>query len=282
MYHHYTPLSAQINTSFFTFNRQFNHLHMGGQSATDKEFLVSIVIATFNAAGYLPDCIQSVIALNIPDLEIVVVDGGSTDGTLEIIRSFNNGNITWISEPDKGIYDALNKGTKLARGKWLHFLGADDRLLPGFRDMTGKLRQGGSNVVYYGNSDAYYGPGPRPSYILLTGPFSKYRLAKYCMNHQAILYPATVFRKYAYDLQYKVFADYAVNIQLWGDADFVKQYHPFTVALYNMTGFSSVTSDAAFIRDKAELIRKNFGLGIYLRFLYKRFKKKLEGAKDFQ
>ncbi|RFM27816.1 glycosyltransferase [Deminuibacter soli] len=242
--------------------------------------LVSIVIATYNAADYLQGCLQSIADLSLPGIEVVIIDGGSTDATPAIAQSFTTLRMVWQSGPDAGIYDALNKGITAASGRWLHFLGADDRLLPGFATLFAQLKQPGT--VYYGSSEAWYGKGERPSYVLLGGPFSRYRLAKYCMNHQCILYPAAVFARYRYNLRYRVFADYALNIQVWGDPQFKKQFVPVKVALYNMTGFSSVCDDLLFRQDKARLIRKHMGMLVYLRFMLKRYKKKREGATDFQ
>ena len=195
------------------------------------------------------------------------------------MKEFDKGNVVWISEPDKGIYDALNKGIKLARGKWFYFLGADDRLLQGFSEMASKLKD--ENTVYYGNSVPFYYSSNKPSYELLIGKFSNYRLAKYCMNHQAVIYPAKAFYKYEYDLRYKVFADYALNIQVWGDRDFKKIFYPVTIARYNMTGFSSTITDVQFKKDKPRLIRKSMGWLMYARFIFKRFKKRLRRETDF-
>ena len=178
------------------------------------QVLISIIIATFNAGEHLRLCLDSIKSATEKNIEIIIIDGGSQDNTISIVKEFDKGNVVWISEPDKGIYDALNKGIKLARGKWFYFLGADDRLLQGFSEMASKLKD--ENTVYYGNSVPFYYSSNKPSYELLIGKFSNYRLAKYCMNHQAVIYPAKAFYKYEYDLRYKVFADYALNIQLWG------------------------------------------------------------------
>jgi glycosyltransferase involved in cell wall biosynthesis len=247
-------------------------------AAKVDKILVSIIIATYNSAAHIRECLESIINQAEKNIEIVVVDGGSTDSTLSIIKEFTNQNIVYISEPDKGIYDALNKGVKISKGKWLYFMGTDDRLLPGFSEMASKLKDEFS--VYYGNSEPYYYSDQKPSYELLSGEFSNYRLAKYCINHQAIIYPANAFLKYNYDLKYRVFADYALNLKVWGDHGFKKIFYPIAIARYNMTGFSSTVNDAQFKKDKSTLIRKSMGWIIYSRYLLKRFKKKLKGEKD--
>lgn len=224
--------------------------------------LVSIIIATFNSEKHIQGCLSSIVKQSEKNLEIVVIDGASTDRTLEIIRELKLPNLTVVTEPDNGIYEALNKGVKIAKGKFLYFLGSDDRLLEGFGQLTQKLES--ENTVYYGNS--------APLDILLSGKFSKYRLAKYCMNHQSIIYPASVFRKYSYDLKYRVLADYALNIKVWGDNSFRKKHYPYTVAHYNMDGFSSRNKDLAFVQDRKKLIRDHMGLLTYIRYLFKEFK----------
>lgn len=89
---------------------------------------ISIITATFNAAGQLPYTLRSLCAQTFREFEWIVVDGGSTDGTHEWLRENDNLISSWISEPDRGIYDAWNKACALARGEWLLFLGAGDEL----------------------------------------------------------------------------------------------------------------------------------------------------------
>lgn len=235
--------------------------------------LISVIIATFNAGKDIAACIESIITQAYKNIEIVVVDGGSTDNTVDVLKQFDYHLLNWISEPDKGIFDALNKGAMMANGKWLHFLGADDRLLPGFSEMVAWLKD--EDTVYYGDSKEFYDGQGEPAYHVLTGSFSKYRLAKYCINHQAIIYPSTVFKKYQYELKYKVFADYVLNMQVWGDRNFKKVYHPVFIVLYSLAGFSTKNSDRLFERDKAMLIKKSMGWPVYLRFRLKNFKKKI-------
>lgn len=88
--------------------------------------LISIVVAVYNGAKTLQQCIDSISHQTYPSKELIIIDGGSLDGTVELLRS-NQENITyWISEPDRGIYSAWNKGVSQAKGDWICFLGADD------------------------------------------------------------------------------------------------------------------------------------------------------------
>lgn len=87
---------------------------------------VSIITATFNKAGTIEGCIESVLNQSYKDIEFIIVDGGSRDRTMAIIEKHNNKISHWVSEPDKGIYDAFNKGLELASGDVVGFLNADD------------------------------------------------------------------------------------------------------------------------------------------------------------
>ncbi len=91
-------------------------------------FKISIVTITFNSEEYLEQTIQSVVAQTYPNIEYIVIDGGSTDGTLDIIRRYERHIDRWISEPDDGIADAMNKGISHATGDFLYFLHSDDYL----------------------------------------------------------------------------------------------------------------------------------------------------------
>lgn len=87
---------------------------------------ISIIVAVKNASKTLQICIDSIRAQTYPDKELIVIDGGSTDGTLEIIKKNSDQINHWVSESDKGIYNAWNKGLEHASGDWIYFLGADD------------------------------------------------------------------------------------------------------------------------------------------------------------
>lgn len=87
---------------------------------------VSIITAVLNNKEHIEDCVRSVLGQTYPDIEYIVIDGGSTDGTVEVIRQYCARISKWITEPDKGLYDALNKGLELATGEIVGFLHSDD------------------------------------------------------------------------------------------------------------------------------------------------------------
>lgn len=89
---------------------------------------VSIITVTYNSEKFLEDCISSVQMQNYPHIEHIIIDGRSEDGTIDIIRRYEKGIAKWVSEPDKGMYDALNKGMQMATGDIIGTLNSDDVL----------------------------------------------------------------------------------------------------------------------------------------------------------
>jgi glycosyltransferase involved in cell wall biosynthesis len=97
----------------------------------DGRPLVTVITAVINAAGMVKGCIESVLLQDYPNIEHIVLDGGSSDGTVDVLRQYDDRIALWRSEPDLGVYDAWNKALIEARGEWICFLGADDEFLPG-------------------------------------------------------------------------------------------------------------------------------------------------------
>lgn len=92
--------------------------------------LISIIVAVLNDKATLQQSIDSVAQQTYPNKELIIIDGGSRDGTVEVLKANREKITRWISEPDRGIYDAWNKGVKLAGGDWIGFLGAGDFYAP--------------------------------------------------------------------------------------------------------------------------------------------------------
>lgn len=112
---------------------------------------VSIITVTYNSARYLEECILSVLRQDYADIEHIIVDGGSTDGTLQIIEKYKEHISQWVSEPDHGMYDAINKGMKMATGDVIGTLNSDD-LLAGTNVISSIV-----NTFDFEQVDAVYG-----------------------------------------------------------------------------------------------------------------------------
>lgn len=224
---------------------------------SDHQPLVSIVCVTYNAAAVLPDLIKSVDAHKTDEIEFVVIDGNSTDDTLSIIKANEAVIDSWISEPDKGIYDAMNKSIAHTKGRWIIFLGADDTLQDEFLYMLPVLKD--PHTVYYGNA-IFYG---KPFYK----EYDDYYLTKLNICHQAIFYPRGLFDKYQYNLKYKVYADYHLNLRLWHDKTFKFVHTDYLIASFPEGGFSTHTKDVAFEADRDMLFKKYLTRKSYYRYL---------------
>ena len=111
---------------------------------------VSIITVVYNGAEFIRTCIESILNQTYPDIEYIIVDGKSTDGTVDIIKSYGKRVTQFISEPDKGLYDAMNKGIQMATGDVIGLLNADDyyRHNRVIENMVATFERTGSDAVY--------------------------------------------------------------------------------------------------------------------------------------
>jgi len=143
-------MKADTRTSHFAL-RTFT-CHWNTLSVTTP--LVSIITPSFNQAGFLEETIQSVLGQSYPRLEYILVDGGSSDGSLQIIQRYASRLAWWVSEPDKGQTDAINKGFSRARGEILAWLNSDDTYHPGaVAEAVGYLLSHPQAGMVYGDAD---------------------------------------------------------------------------------------------------------------------------------
>lgn len=246
-----------------------------GRATASRQPLVSIITVVLNGAGTLDQAIKSVVKQGFKDFEYIIVDGGSADGSIEIIKKYDSQLTCWTSEPDKGIYDAMNKGVALSKGKWVYFLGSDDQLLDGFATAANCLKD--AKTLYYGN---VYRPVIDRIY---DGQFSAYKLACRNICHQSIFYPRAVWARYSYNLKYPVFADYDLNLRCFADDHINFEYIPVTIAVFSDAGgISRTQADSAFEKDKFTLIKEGFPFWIYMLILVRSFLLKMLAAVRLQ
>lgn len=174
----------------------------------DSGPLISVIIAARNCAHCLPEALNSLFAQQYANFEIIIIDGGSTDGTVDIIRQAEKKISSWVSEPDKGIADAFNKGILRSSGQLLFFMGADDELYDDkvFQDVASGLKSMKEPYFFYG--DLYYSYKEKIKLIHQNFTFKKFRHYN-CIPHQAMFMDRWFVEKYGYfDTDYTFAMDY--------------------------------------------------------------------------
>jgi len=168
---------------------------------------ITIIIATRNSSALLPTALDSVLQQRFQDWECLIVDGASTDGTLDVIARYEaiDHRFRHISEPDRGTYDAFNKGVAEARGEWIHFLGSDDTLTQeSFVSLLEQARDTKAEVIS-GSINTFKADG---SCDLL-----KSKSWEGC--HQAKLTRrSAILQMGGFDLKYRISADLDLNVRM--------------------------------------------------------------------
>lgn len=187
--------------------------------------LISVIIAVFNGSGTLQKCLDSVASQTYLEKEVIVIDGGSSDGTVDLLRD-NGSTITyWESEPDKGIAHAWNKGLKKSNGEWIIFIGADDRLHDAsvLSDMAITLCDDLESDLVYGQ--ILFGDG-RFENIILGDSFdwAIYR-RRMLIPHTGCFQRKSLFKELGdFDESYKVAMDYEIFLRKPGlKAKFIRR-----------------------------------------------------------
>jgi len=183
---------------------------------------LSIIIPTYNSIISIERCLESISKQSVKDVEIVVQDGGSTDGTIEALLLFRDQHpefgVSVFQEQDGGVYDAMNKGMAHAQGEWLYFLGSDDELHDEFvfEQVFSFIERSQFDVIY-GDVHVRGDAGWAPDNAIYDGRFDLRKLLRTNICHQAIFYRATFVKEYigCFECRYVVCADWDFNLRCW-------------------------------------------------------------------
>jgi len=206
---------------------------------------LSIITINFNNADGLQKTMDSVFCQSSHEFEYIVIDGGSTDGSKELISQYANKyksiTFTWVSEADNGIYHAMNKGIKMAKGEFLQFLNSGDYLIAS--DVTEKML--GQQIdcgIFYGNKIKIF-PDGRKLYNKEIPSISMLTFYLGTLNHASAYIKKSLFSKYGmYDESYKIVSDwkfYLIAIVLNNEK---VKYVDIDVVCFDMIGISNTNS----------------------------------------
>jgi glycosyltransferase involved in cell wall biosynthesis len=174
--------------------------------------LVSIVTASFNSARTIARTLDSVLAQTYRNIEVIVIDGGSTDSTVSIIESFVqkfDGRLKWISEQDKGMYDAMNKGIERSTGELIGILNSDDWYEPDAVETMVKVYSIEQSSVLYGI--LRYVDAERETMLYRMHHDS---LKEGMITHPTCFVPRSLYKKYGmFDLKYRLSSDYDLMLR---------------------------------------------------------------------
>lgn len=199
---------------------------------------VSVITINYNNRSGLLSTIQSVINQTYDDFEFIIIDGGSTDGSKDVIEEYINKIDYWVSEPDSGIYNAMNKGINVAKGEYIHFLNSGD-LYYG-NDTLAKVFKNKhySSPIIRGNYIADYGDRKEKKNNFGEKEVTIYDLYHQAFCHQAIFLAKSLFSKYGlYNEDLKFVADWEHTLRAILDGTST-EYINIDLAVYDMNGFS--------------------------------------------
>jgi glycosyltransferase involved in cell wall biosynthesis len=179
--------------------------------------LVTVVTAVYNGKGDVARCLESVLSQDYPSIEHIVLDGGSIDGTVEVLRQWDDRIALWRSEPDKGVYDAWNKALVEARGEWICFLGVDDEFLPNAVSAYMALAARSPEAEYISSRVKWVHPS---GYEKIFGePWAWKRFSKSMSTaHVGSMHHRSLFDRLGkYDISYRFVADYEFLLRAKND-----------------------------------------------------------------
>lgn len=227
----------------------------------------SIITVVYNAKDLLELTIKSVTEQTYDSIEYIIIDGGSTDGTVDIIKKYENHISNWISEPDKGLYDAMNKGQKIATGDYIWFINAGDTIFSTttLSDVVSKLSTLPDiifgEVMLVDNKRQHIGTRSEVTTKKLPEQLNAYSLQKgMVVSHQAFLPKVSITSPYLLD-NLSADIDWVINCLKKSHSNF---HTKMTLATYLIGGVSKQRHRES-LQDRFVVMKKQYGLSATLR-----------------
>lgn len=222
---------------------------------------ISIITVCLNAKDTIENTFLSVFNQTYKNFELIVIDGGSTDSTLEVIDKYK-GISHFVSEPDSGIYDAMNKGIKLASGDFIFFLNANDVFYNEqvLENVVNAIKKNNDAKILFGDIN-YISEDKKTSQILrfdkIKDDFSLI-LGNIC--HQCIFYHKSLFEEFGlYSNQFKIYQDWDFNIKCLVQNKVQAIYLPLVISNFQLGGLCSNTKNKPLcVKEKKELVKKYY------------------------
>lgn len=206
---------------------------------------ISVVTVCYNAEDEIEETIKSILNQTFNNIEYIIIDGGSTDGTINIIKKYENQIAYWISEPDRGIYDAMNKGISIATGDYVINMNVGDQLITiPEQELERELQS--KSVAVCGKIRTDQGNIHTPKYTWLMKLQNQ-------LPHQALFYKTKYTR--LYNIHYKIVGDYDLNLELYKRHKTIKIIDT-VVAKHSLDGISRSSASE---KESLSVTRKYFG-----------------------
>ena len=220
--------------------------------------MVSIITVVFNSEAFLEKTILSVINQSYTDFEYIVVDGGSTDGTLQIIEKYNTYISAWISEKDKGLYDAMNKGMDMAKGNYLWFINSGDEIYSETVLSEIFSNQNTMHDLIYGETEIIDYKGNIVGMRRHSAPKKlSYKSFRYGMKvcHQSAIVNSAIAGKY--NLNYKFSSDFDWMLEVLKKAQSI--YNSGIILSKFMEGGQTTKNLIPGLKERFAIMSKNYG-----------------------
>ena len=228
----------------------------------DQNFKISIITICKNSESTLPKCLASVLNQTYSNLEYVIVDGASTDGTMQIVNKFKNGISKIISEPDQGIYDAMNKGVLASTGDFILFLNADDHLISesAIDTLVQSIKKESklNADIFYGKV-LIYNKDNGTGNIWKAAKVSKFSLFRGSIPHPATIYTKGSFNKCGlFDTSYVIAGDYEWVVRAYLNNNLIFLPQNIIVSVFNKGGISTNKKYDILLKEEKNKIRNTY------------------------